>query len=54
MVSYTRKQNIIPFPYIIDGTLLLRVNSVKDLGVTFDQRFTFNEHVYGFIYRNCK
>lgn len=45
IVPATNKQSIINFPCVIDGTPLLRVDSVEVLGVTFDRRFTFNEHV---------
>lgn len=64
ILSYTRKKNIFHFPYIIKGSNLKRVNVTKDLGVTFDQKLTFNEHIslkvcdalksYGFIVRNCR
>ncbi|EFA12308.1 hypothetical protein TcasGA2_TC016103 [Tribolium castaneum] len=62
VVSFTKKQNIINYPYEISNSVLNRVITVKDLGITFDAEFSFNFHVreivdkalksYGFIYKN--
>ncbi|KYB24594.1 hypothetical protein TcasGA2_TC030943 [Tribolium castaneum] len=62
VVSFTKKQNIINYPYEISNSVLNRVITVKDLGITFDAELSFNFHVreivdkalksYGFIYRN--
>ena len=63
VVSYTRRNQTTYFDYNINGSVLERVDSFKDLGVVFDNRFTFVKHIteiiakayktYGFIYRNC-
>lgn len=64
VMTYTRKHTAIAYEYSICNTVLDRVNSVKDLGITFDRKLNFIEQVngmianayrsYGFIYRNCK
>ncbi|XP_063909845.1 uncharacterized protein LOC135127332 [Zophobas morio] len=61
--SYTKKQEPIIFNYNIDAVTLNRGEKYKDLGITFDSRLMFNDHMteivskayrmYGFIYRNC-
>ena len=63
VVSYTRRNQTTYFDYNINGSVLERVDSFKDLGVVFDNRLTFVKHIteiitkayktYGFIYRNC-
>lgn len=47
VVSFTRKseQNKISFDYVMGSELLSRKLMFKDLGVSFDSRFCFNEHV---------
>lgn len=62
--SFSRKETICEFAYHIGNDTLSRCTSSKDLGVLFDCKFTFNEHItlkvseamkfYGFIVRNCK
>lgn len=64
VLSFTRRHNILLYQYQINNEVLNRINKFKDLGVVFDQKFTFNDHIldiiaksynsYGFIYRNCK
>lgn len=64
VISFTRSPCKINFDYYICKTLLTRVESVKDLGVIFDSKLSFNEHVQeickkafrmlGFIFRSCK
>lgn len=64
VVSYTRKKHKILHNYVIDNIVLDRCVSIKDLGVYFDDKFTFTEHIQkitstavqtlGFIIRNCK
>ena len=63
-VNYTRKQNIFESIYSINGTFISQQTSMRDLGVVFDQRYTFVEHVHtvaasacrtlGFIMRTCR
>ena len=63
VVSYTRKVLPINFVYNCKDQLLTRSDSVKDLGVIFDSKLTFNLHaeyltttsykILGFVIRNC-
>ena len=64
VVTMSRKQMLFHYDYIIDGTIIKRSTVYNDLGILFDDKFTFIEHInevvakayktYGFIYRNCK
>jgi hypothetical protein len=64
ILSFSRKTKPLMFDYSIGNALLTRCFTFKDLGVTFDAQFTFNEHVdiivassvktLGFIFRSCK
>lgn len=62
--TYTRKSNPVIFNYSFNSSQLLRCNSTRDLGIYFDNKLTFNEHInltasaalkiLGFILRNCR
>lgn len=62
VISYTLKQNIIHYTYVINGKNLRRVEKHRDLGVLFTNKLNFNEHIedmilagyklLGFIIRN--
>lgn len=64
VISYSRSPLKVNFDYYICDKLLKRVESVKDLGVMFDSKLSFNEHILlickkalrmlGFIFRSCK
>jgi hypothetical protein len=64
ILSFSRKTKPLMFDYRIGNASLTRCFTFKDLGVTFDAQFTFNEHVdiivassvktLGFIFRSCK
>ena len=55
----TRKQNHVFYSYKIEDTPLNRSSHIKDLGISFDQKLTFADHIgeivttsfkmYGFI-----
>ncbi|XP_063934843.1 uncharacterized protein LOC135146642, partial [Zophobas morio] len=45
VVSFTLSHNFPQFDYDIDNHVLKRCTSVKDLGVLYDSKFTFKEHV---------
>lgn len=61
-MTYSRKQQGIIYNYTIEGKCLNRVTTTRDLGILFDDKLTFNEHVLqcvkksyqmlGFILRN--
>ena len=64
VISFTRRNEIVDGNYSIGGTILLRVNSVKDLGVILDSKLNFKKQVdkivssgnsiLGFIKRRAK
>lgn len=45
VITFTRRQSCILFDYKSNSTLLNRVDSIQDLGVVFDSKLKFNEHV---------
>ena len=61
-VSFTRSNTLIPFQYNINCFPLESLEMVKDLGIIFDKKFSFKEHIshifsksmrlLGFIKRN--
>lgn len=54
VISYGRKRSPIRFPYELSGTTLERVKCVRDLGVTLDEKLTFNCHLNDVISRANK
>nr|CAH7725950.1 unnamed protein product [Callosobruchus chinensis] len=62
--SYSRKSQPLIFSYKIESMSIVRCNEIKDLGVTFDSRLGFVEHmtniaseatrILGFLIRNCR
>ncbi len=64
VMTYTRKVSEICFPYNIDNVLFNRPKTFKDLGVLFDRKLYFDEHIFstsasaykmlGFVIRNAK
>ena len=53
-MSFTNKNSEILYSYTIDDTILSRVNSFRDLGVTFDSRLTFVNHINNICARAYK
>ena len=64
-ITFSRRENFIPFNYLINNvSSCIRVSSIKDLGVIFDTKLSFGEHItsvigranrmWGFIIRNTK
>ena len=61
-MSFSRRKSIELFNYQLDNVTLNRVTQFKDLGVTFDSKLSFDEHIrlttesayksLGFILRN--
>lgn len=62
IMTYTKKINIIKYEYLLNNVPLERVSEFKDLGVIFDPKLTFNNHIQktvlsaykslGFVIRN--
>lgn len=63
-MSFTRSTRPVIFQYQLEGNNISRYQSVKDLGIIFDTKLTFHDHVQalvsdcfrklGFVTRNCK
>jgi hypothetical protein len=45
IITFSRKKQRITYDYNIQNTILLRTSQHKDLGVTFDEKLNFNEHI---------
>ena len=45
VVSYSRRRFVTEHGYTINGDALVRSDTDVDLGVTFDEKFTFSPHV---------
>ena len=62
--TFSLKLNPIQFNYSLNNSILTRCTTVKDLGIIFDQKLTFANHILtinnssikmlGFLIRNCK
>lgn len=63
-ISYTRKKNPITYSYKFNAITIDKVEIVRDLGVMFDSKLTFSNHIdlitskayksLGFVLRSCK
>ncbi|CAK1588779.1 unnamed protein product [Parnassius mnemosyne] len=63
-IKFTRKNNIFPSVYTLNGVVIQEVETVKDLGVVFDKKLTFipqlenvikrSSQALGFVIRNSK
>lgn len=63
-MTYTRRRHPIEYKYRLESHDISRTTSIKDLGVTFDCKLTFNDHIaivakesykrLGFVMRNSK
>lgn len=63
-MSYSRKTDPVLYEYNLNNIALTRPEFIKDLGVTFDGKLTFNKHIeqivqssyknLGFVLRNSK
>ena len=63
IITFTKKKKISTFKYTLSGKNLVRVNSIKDLGITLDNKLHLDVHIqniinkaykmYGFIMRSC-
>lgn len=63
-ISFFRIRSPVRFSYVIDGSVVKRVNEVRDLGVVFTENVSFNRHIevviakaysmLGFVKRVCR
>jgi hypothetical protein len=44
-ITFARSRHPVEFTYMLDGTVLDRVNSINDFGVIMDEKMTFSGHV---------
>jgi len=51
-VSYSRRPEIC-INYNISGEIIEKIESVKDLGVTFDNKLKFDDHINNKISTAC-
>lgn len=64
VITFTKKLNVTYFNYSLGSANLERVKTVRDLGVLFDDRLHFDQHItaitnkafqmYGFVTRVCR
>lgn len=47
--SYTRKPTPLIYDYTLQSSLLVRVNTIRDLGVSFDTKILFDEHINNIV-----
>lgn len=54
LLSFHRKQNPLVFHYSLNDNILDKTDKFKDLGVIFDSKFTFSEHITQIIASTSK
>lgn len=64
VITFTRKLESVSFNYLLDGVVIPRVSTVRDLGIMLDSKILFTAHydcitqrarkMLGFIYRTTK
>jgi hypothetical protein len=54
IISFSRSRHTLLFPYTLSGIILNRVTEIKDLGVLYDAKFTFNQHILDISTRSSK
>jgi ribonuclease P/MRP protein subunit RPP40 len=54
VVSFTKKTKPLLFNYNINGRILSRSNLVRDLGVIFDSRLSFTDHIESIVNSSFK
>ena len=50
-ISFYRTKNFIDFQYTLNNEFLNRVQKVKDLGILYDSKLTFDEHIRDVVAR---
>ena len=63
-MTISLKKSLLTYNYSIDGIALQRAHRFRDLGVTFNSQYNFNDHIrdvyasanktMGFVMRNCR
>jgi hypothetical protein len=51
-MSFSRKIDTLCYDYNFGGTIISRSNSIKDLGIVFDRKMTFELHINYVISRS--
>jgi hypothetical protein len=51
-MSYSRKANVLCYDYCLGHSVIARTSSIKDLGVVFNSKLYFHNHVH-FIFSKC-
>lgn len=51
-ISFTKNYDSFTYNYSVNNEPLNRVNQIKDLGVIFDHKLTFNQHI-DYVVRKC-
>lgn len=54
ILTFTRSHNLILHDYSISNSVLVRVDEMCDLGVTYDTKLNFNRHVHNIVKSSCK
>ena len=54
VMSFSRKREILSFPYVLDSTDITRVEVIRDLGVFMDPAINFNHHVTTIANASCR
>lgn len=45
VVTYSRSNRVIPSKYLLKGQTLVKSNKIRDLGVVYDSKLLFDEHI---------
>jgi hypothetical protein len=52
VMSYSRKTNVLSYEYSLGHSVITQTSSIKDLGVFFDSKLYFHNHV-DFLFSKC-
>ena len=53
-MSVTLKRNPVQYAYTVPGTVLEKLDSMRDLGVILDSKLTFSAHVDSVVSKSCR
>lgn len=54
VLTFSKSANPVVYPYEMDGSILSRPESVRDLGVTFVKKLSFNDHISKTVAQSTK